>query len=69
MNQMCVCKVSALQNVQWVLYVELHVPRDPFYSLKGPKSCWSSIWKALVAFYPRVHRIVWCTLDSEQCAR
>jgi hypothetical protein len=50
-----------------VLGVELHAPRGPFYSPKGPRSCWSSIWKALVAFCPRVHRTVRCTPDSEQC--
>jgi hypothetical protein len=48
--------------------VMLHVPRCPFYSPKGARSrCWS-IWKALVAFYPRVHQTVRCTLDCEQCA-
>jgi hypothetical protein len=38
-----------------MLGVELHAPRDPFYSPRGPRSCWSSIWKALVAFCLRVH--------------
>jgi hypothetical protein len=43
------------------------VPRGPFYSLKGPRSRWSSIWQALVAFYSRVHQTVRCTPDNEQC--
>jgi hypothetical protein len=60
--------VSALLDVQWLLGVELHAPRGPFYSPKGPRSLWSSIWKALVAFCSWVHRTVWCTLDSEQWA-
>jgi hypothetical protein len=60
--------VLALLDVQWLLGVELHAPRGPFYSPKGPRSLWSSIWKALVAFCPWVHRTVWCTLDSEQWA-
>jgi hypothetical protein len=34
----------------------LHAPKGSFYSPKGPMSRWSSIWKALVAFCPRVHR-------------
>ena len=38
--------------------IVLHVPRDPFYSPKGPRSRWSSIWQALVDFRPRVHRTV-----------
>jgi hypothetical protein len=38
-----------------------------FYSPKGPRSCWSSIWKALVAFCSRVHRTAWCTSDTAQC--
>jgi hypothetical protein len=41
--------------------------RVPFYSPKETRSRWSSIWMALVAFCPRVHRTVWCTPDSEQC--
>jgi hypothetical protein len=40
-----------------MLGVVLHAPRGPFYSPKGPKSRWSSIWKALVAFCPWVHRL------------
>jgi hypothetical protein len=36
----------------------LHTPRAPFYSPKVARSCWSSIWKAIVAFYPWVHRTV-----------
>jgi hypothetical protein len=43
------------------------VPRGSFYSPKGPRSCWSSIWKALVVLYPRVHRTVRCTPDTAQC--
>ena len=39
-----------------MLGVVLQVSRGPFYSPKGPRSHWSSIWKALVAFCPRVHR-------------
>jgi hypothetical protein len=50
-----------------VLSVVLHAPRGPFYSPKGPRSCWSSIWKALVALCPWVHRTVRYTPDSEQC--
>jgi hypothetical protein len=30
-------------------------------------SHWSFIWKALVAFYPRVHQTIRCTPDSKQC--
>jgi hypothetical protein len=33
-----------------MLGVVLHAPRGPFYSPKGPRSRWSSIWKALVCF-------------------
>jgi hypothetical protein len=33
-----------------MLGVLLHAPRGFFYSPKGPRSHWSSIWKALVAF-------------------
>jgi hypothetical protein len=47
--------------------VELHVPRGHFYSPKGPRIHWSSIWKTLVASCSRVHRTIRCTLDSEQC--
>jgi hypothetical protein len=36
-----------------MLGVLLHAPRGFIYSPKGPRSHWSSIWKALVAFYPR----------------
>jgi hypothetical protein len=49
------------------LFLDLHAPRGPFYSPKGPRSHWRSIWKALVAFCPRVHQTVRCTPDSEQC--
>jgi hypothetical protein len=35
----------------------------PFYSPKGPRSRWRSIWKAMVAFCPRVHRTVHFALD------
>jgi hypothetical protein len=45
----------------------LHIPRGSFYSPKGPNSCWSSIWKALVAFCPWVHRTIRCTPDTAQC--
>jgi hypothetical protein len=31
-------------------------PKGSFHSPKGPRSCWSSIWKDLIAFCPRVHR-------------
>jgi hypothetical protein len=50
-----------------MLGVELHAPMGPFYSPKGLRSRWSSIWKALVAFCPWVHRTIRCTTDSEQC--
>jgi hypothetical protein len=50
-----------------MLGVEPHAPRGPFYSPKGHRSNWSSIWKALVAFCSQVRRTVQCTLDSEQC--
>jgi hypothetical protein len=33
---------------------------------KGPRSRWSSIWQALVAFCPRVHQTIRCTPNSEQ---
>jgi hypothetical protein len=58
LNQRRVCEVLALQNVQWVFGVLLHAPRGPFYSPKGARSRWSSIWKALVAFCQRVHMTV-----------
>jgi hypothetical protein len=45
---------------QEVLGVLFHAPRDPFYSLKAPRSRWSSIWKAIVALCPWVHRTVGC---------
>jgi hypothetical protein len=38
--------------------------RGSFYSPKGPRSSWSSIWKALVAFCLQVHRTVRCTTDT-----
>jgi hypothetical protein len=38
--------------------VLLHAPTSPFYSPKGPRSHWSSIWKAVIAFYPWAHRTV-----------
>jgi hypothetical protein len=38
-----------------------------FYSPKEPRSCWSSIWKALVAFCPWVHRTIRCTPDTKHC--
>jgi hypothetical protein len=41
-----------------MLGVLLHVPRGSLYSPKGPRSRWISIWKALVAFCPQVHRTV-----------
>jgi hypothetical protein len=50
-----------------MLGVVLHAPRGPFYSPKGPRSRWSSIWQGMVAFYPRVHQTVRCTPDREQC--
>jgi hypothetical protein len=56
--------VSVLWDVQRMLGVLLNAPRGPFYSPKGPRSRWSSIWKALVAFYPRVHWTVRCTPDN-----
>jgi hypothetical protein len=39
-----------------------------FYSPKGPRSHLIFIWKALVAFCPRVHRTVRCTSNSAQSA-
>jgi hypothetical protein len=42
-------------------------PRGSFHSPKGLRSCWNSIWKALVAFCPRVHQTVRCTPDIAQC--
>jgi hypothetical protein len=41
-----------------VLVVLLHAPRDPFYSPKAARSCWSSIWKEIVAFCLWTHRTV-----------
>jgi hypothetical protein len=41
-------------------------PRVLLYP-KGPMSRWNSIWKALVAFYPWVHRTVRCTPDTARC--
>jgi hypothetical protein len=43
------------------------VPRGPFIAPKWPRSHWNSIWKALVALCPRVHRTVRCTPDTTQC--
>jgi hypothetical protein len=60
--------VSALLDVQWLLGVVLHAHRGPFYSPKGARSRWSSIWKALVVLCPLVQWTVWGTPDSEQCA-
>jgi hypothetical protein len=42
------------------------VPRGSFYSPKGPRSRWSSIWSDLVAFYPWVHRTIRCTPYTAQ---
>jgi hypothetical protein len=39
----------------FVLGVLLLASRGPFYSPKGARSRWSSIWKALVAFCLLVH--------------
>jgi hypothetical protein len=50
-----------------MLGVVLLAPRGPFYSPKGPRSRYSSIWQALVAFCPWMHRTVRRTPDSEQC--
>jgi hypothetical protein len=47
--------------------MELHAPRGHFCSPNGPRSRWSSISKALVAFCLWVHRTVQCTPDSELC--
>jgi hypothetical protein len=41
-----------------MLGVLLHATRRPFYSPKRSRSRWSPIWKALVNFCLRVHRIV-----------
>jgi hypothetical protein len=54
LKQMREFDVTALLDVQRLLGVVLHAPRIPFYSPKGARSRWSSIWKALVAFCPRV---------------
>jgi hypothetical protein len=43
-----------------VLGVLFHAPRDPFYSPKTARSRWSSIWKAIVAFYLWAHWTVRC---------
>jgi hypothetical protein len=50
-----------------MLGVLLHASRGSFYSPKGPRSRWSSIWKALVSICPWVHRTVRCTPNTEQC--
>jgi hypothetical protein len=42
------------------------VPRGPFYSPKGPRSRWNSIWKAILAFCRVAHRTVRCTTGHEQ---
>jgi hypothetical protein len=42
-------------------------PRGSFYSTKGPRSHWSSIWKAPVAFCLRLHQTIRCTPDTAQC--
>jgi hypothetical protein len=42
-------------------------PRGPFYSPKAARSCWISIWYAILAFCPLVHRTVQCTTEHEQC--
>jgi hypothetical protein len=49
-----------------MLGVMLHAPRGPFYSPKAARSRWRSDWKAILAFYRVVHRIVQCTTGHEQ---
>jgi hypothetical protein len=49
------------------VYCSMALRGGSFYSAKGPKSRWTFIWKALVVFYPRVHRTVRCTPDTVQC--
>jgi hypothetical protein len=44
-----------------MLGVLLHAPRGPFYSPKAARSHLNSICRALVAFCPWAHKIVWCT--------
>jgi hypothetical protein len=50
-----------------MLGVVLHVPRGPFYSPKADRSCWSSIWKAILAFCRVAHQTVRCITGHEQC--
>jgi hypothetical protein len=50
-----------------MLGVLLHVLRGPFYISKGPRSHWSPVWKALGAFYVRVHGTAWWRTDNS-CA-
>jgi hypothetical protein len=50
-----------LSMLREMLGVLLHVPRGPFYSPKAARSCWRSIWKAILAFCRVVHRTVRCT--------
>jgi hypothetical protein len=68
MKQMCACRISVLQDVQWVLGVELHAPKGPFYSPKGPRSLWSTILEGPSCLLSAVQQTVWCTSNSEQCA-
>jgi hypothetical protein len=44
----------------------IHAPRGPFYSPKAARSRWRSTWKANLAFYRVVHRIVRGTTRHEQ---
>jgi hypothetical protein len=45
----------------------LEAPMGPFYSPKGPRSRWDSIWKVILAFCRVVHWTVRCTTGHEQC--
>jgi hypothetical protein len=43
----------------------LEAPRSPFYRLKGPRSRWNPIWKAILAFCQVAHRTVRCTTGHQ----
>jgi hypothetical protein len=49
-----------------MLGILLHAPMGHFYSPKGARSHWSSIWKAILAFCQVAHRTVRCTTGHEQ---
>jgi hypothetical protein len=71
-----VLKSLSSKAIAWLQYLNVircpndvwcffYAPRGSFCSPKGPRSRWSSIWKVMFVFCPRVHQTVRCTRDSE----